>query len=86
MGMAIAKVGATRDEDTVTTQRRQSENVDFTYWIYEAETDAGLLTPSNLGMMHDAEGMFTSHAEYDDWCLREYETLDADSPSQCRRP
>ncbi|GMH50940.1 hypothetical protein TrRE_jg3946 [Triparma retinervis] len=49
-----------------------SEVGDFTYWIYEAEKDAGVFSPEGLEIMEEAESMFPDHPKWDRYCLREY--------------
>ncbi|GMH55303.1 hypothetical protein TrLO_g5119 [Triparma laevis f. longispina] len=58
----------------------------FTYWIYEAQTSAGCFTADTLPVMEEAETMFTSNAEWQKWCLREYNDIyDATQGYECAK-
>jgi hypothetical protein len=61
-----------------------SERGDFTYWIYEAQTDGGCFTAETLLVIDEAETMFTQNAQWQNWCLREYNDIyDAAQGYEC---
>lgn len=67
---------------------RQSEVADLAYWVYEAETDAGVYgTRESIQAMKDAFDIFWLDERFPDWCLLDYRTLIASNTTRkCSTP
>lgn len=53
--------------------RRQSELKDYTYWIWEAETEAGVFgTRTSIAAMKEAFDLFLEDEQWDQYCFLQY--------------
>jgi hypothetical protein len=55
---------------------RQSETADFTYWVFESDTPAGVFgSESAIAAMKESFDLFMLHEDYDQYCLLKYPNL-----------
>ena len=70
--------------DGSTEVRQQELPGDFTYWVFEAKTDAGVFgTRAGIGVLKEAEDMFYNDPTFPDYCKLIY---DDDDNATCERP
>ncbi|CAB9521609.1 dispatched homolog 1 [Seminavis robusta] len=61
------------DASTTTQTKKQSETADLTYWVYEAETPAGVFaTSDSIQAMKNAFDIFLQDPEFQNYCLYKY--------------
>ncbi|CAJ1966509.1 unnamed protein product [Cylindrotheca closterium] len=76
--LARDEVQKDRDADNQGAQAtpKQSEVADLAYWVYEAETDAGVFgTRESIQAMKDAFDIFWEDDRFPDWCLLDYRSF-----------
>jgi len=90
--LRLARDGVQKDRDAdnegALATPKQSEVADLAYWVYEAETDAGVYgTRESIQAMKDAFDIFWTDERFPDWCLLDYRTfLKPNETRKCSTP
>jgi len=88
LALARDKVKGLDEDETRDINAKVQEDVgDITYWIYEAKTDDGIFTKEGIPHMREAEDTIRTNTNYDEYCVLDYDTTDAEAVvSECRKP
>ena len=72
--------------------RTQEQNLDITYWVYEAEDEKGVFgSVESIRGIRESFDLFTNHSDFESYCWLEYTTTIEDdgtstTTTKCRPP